>query len=551
MTILSRVVPASTVRDLPYQHSDCGASPSDDRIGLARTLGDVYPIILAVAVSAVVLFWRLGTRSLLDWDEAIYAQIAKEMVHTGSWISPHWGYKLWFEKPPLLMWITAILYKIFGINELWSRAASALAGIGVISLTYLMAQDFVDGLSGLLSVLVLFTSFQFIAEARFGTTDVMLTFFTYLAIYAYWKFRAGANRGWYLACASCGLAIMTKGAGGLIAPLVIAILLILDGQLSSFVRQRLFWHGLALAIAIAAPWHIFMLLRYGKQFVDSYVMYHVVQRVLVPIENHPHGRFMYVRVFDDGSYPWNWLVPFALALALADAFRGNERTRSLVLIVVLIFGGYTAVQTGLPWYIVPVYPALAILIGSMLRQAFYSRDTIAFSGLIFGASILVLSASGKIVLACSLAALIALGITWFLRRERMVQVTVIMIAVFFSIVGLKRLGPLYRKAETPIAHLSSMVKSLEPDQHQPIFIPGEPYGTEPGPSALFYSDKPVVNPTSVATLGTLEVPNIKWVITTKSDLPSLSSLFDVRITDQDGPLILVETAKKASKNAGH
>ena len=132
----------------------------------------------------------------------------------------------------------------------------------------------------------------------------------------------------------------------------------------------------------------------------------------------------------------------------------------------------------------------------------------------------------------------------------MVQVTVIMIAVFFSIVGLKRLGPLYRKAETPIAHLSSMVKSLEPDQHQPIFIPGEPYGTEPGPSALFYSDKPVVNPTSVATLGTLEVPNIKWVITTQSDLPSLSSLFDVRITDQDGPLILVETAKKASKNAG-
>ena len=83
-----------------------------------------------------------------DWDEAIYAQIAKEMVHTGS-DHPHWGYKLWFEKPPLLMWITAILYKIFGINELWSRAASALAGIGVISLTYLMAQDFVQWIVGL------------------------------------------------------------------------------------------------------------------------------------------------------------------------------------------------------------------------------------------------------------------------------------------------------------------------------------------------------------------------------------------------------------------
>ncbi len=551
MTILRRTVTVPTVPDLMYQDSDRGASPSDDRISFTRTLSHVYPTILVITVSAAVLFWRLGTRSLLDWDEAIYAQVAKEMVHTGNWMTPHWGYKLWFEKPPLLMWITAILYKIFGINELWSRAASALAGVGVISLTYLMARDFVDSLSGVLSVLVLLTSFQFVAEARFGTTDVMLTFFTYLAIYAYWKFKTGTNRAWYLVCISCGLALMTKGAGGLIAPLIIGILLILDGQLFSFVRQRLFWGGLALVIAIVAPWHMFMLLRYGRQFVNSYVMYHVIERALVPIENHQHGRFMYVRVLEDGSYPWDWLIPFALSLAMVDVFRGNGRGRSLVLIIVLIFGGYTAAQTGLPWYIVPIYPALAILVGTMLRQAVRSRDTIAFSGLLLGASVVFLSASGRIVLPCLLAGLLAFGTTWLLRREMIPQVAVITLAVFFSIVGLSRFGPLYRKTETPIARLSSMVKSLDPDEHQPIFIPGEPYGTQPGPSALFYSDKLVVNPTDVAALGTLEVPNIKWVIAAKSDLPSLSSLFDIRITYQEGPLILAETVKRSSKNGGN
>ena len=64
------------------------------------------PISLLVLVAAFALLWKLGTGSLAAWDEAIYAQVAKEMVRSGDWLTLHWGNQPWFEKPPLFMWIT-------------------------------------------------------------------------------------------------------------------------------------------------------------------------------------------------------------------------------------------------------------------------------------------------------------------------------------------------------------------------------------------------------------------------------------------------------------
>jgi 4-amino-4-deoxy-L-arabinose transferase-like glycosyltransferase len=83
----------------------------------------------------------------------MYAQIAREIIAGGDWLTLHYEYKPWFEKPPLLLWSTAVFYELFGVNEFWSRAASAFSGIGIVIVTYLVGKLIYDPQVGFLAVL--------------------------------------------------------------------------------------------------------------------------------------------------------------------------------------------------------------------------------------------------------------------------------------------------------------------------------------------------------------------------------------------------------------
>jgi len=95
-------------------------------------------LLILTIISAVVLFWNLGAGSLTSWDEAVYAQISREMLQTGDWVNLHLMGKGWSDKPPLYMWATAASFKTFGINEFSARIFSALCGLGTILLIYLL-----------------------------------------------------------------------------------------------------------------------------------------------------------------------------------------------------------------------------------------------------------------------------------------------------------------------------------------------------------------------------------------------------------------------------
>src|SRR5438105_999847 len=101
---------------------------------------DVAAVVLICIVGGWAMFFRLGQGSLHDWDEAIYAQVSKEMVVSGDWLTEHYEYTPWFEKPPLFFWSTALLLRLFGISELWARAASAMFGIAVLVVTYFLGK---------------------------------------------------------------------------------------------------------------------------------------------------------------------------------------------------------------------------------------------------------------------------------------------------------------------------------------------------------------------------------------------------------------------------
>src|ERR1700733_2264347 len=91
--------------------------------------------LLATILACIVLLTLLGPKPLTNWDEGIYAEISREMLSLGPLV-PHWNYQPWFEKPPLMLWITAAFFKVFGVTEFWARAGSAFSGVGIVTLLH-------------------------------------------------------------------------------------------------------------------------------------------------------------------------------------------------------------------------------------------------------------------------------------------------------------------------------------------------------------------------------------------------------------------------------
>ncbi len=130
--------------------------------------------LLATLLACVVLLPLLGHKPLTNWDEGIYAEISREMLSLGPLV-PHWNYQPWFEKPPLMLWITAAFFKLFGINEFWARAGSALSGVAIVALLHGWLTGRKDNLAAWLSSFILLSTFGFLHVCRVGEMDVLLS----------------------------------------------------------------------------------------------------------------------------------------------------------------------------------------------------------------------------------------------------------------------------------------------------------------------------------------------------------------------------------------
>jgi 4-amino-4-deoxy-L-arabinose transferase-like glycosyltransferase len=469
-------------------------------------------VLLLGSLAAFIFLWRLGASSLAAWDEAIYAQVSKEIAHGEGWLTLHWAYQPWFEKPPLLMWMTAALYRLFGVSEFWARFVAAASGIGVVVTTYLLGAFAFGKRVGVLAALILLTCYHFVSFSRFGTMEVTLTLFAYLAIYGYLRSRDGNDRWWYLIWLAVALALLTKGAGGLITPVVVLSALILDQRVKRAIQSRHFWFGSLLAIMLVVPWHAIMYAWYGRVFLDEYIGYHVIARATRALEGHPSSYFYYVGRLVDGFFPWALLLPFAFIAGAKRAVKGDAFSRVLVLMGIVVFGLYTIVPTRRPWYIVPAYPAFAILIAAFIVR-FYESDNrrlISRRIILFGSFILVATAAAYCALSLSLN----------------------------------------RKQEEPLTSLARIAKSRSASDREPLVLLDE---SEPlyAQVPLFYSDRPVrqayisVRPSSedakrylaYEPLADLTRASATRIILPKTELVRLASEYEVEILAEIDPLV--------------
>jgi 4-amino-4-deoxy-L-arabinose transferase-like glycosyltransferase len=308
----------------------------------------VIPWLKKLTLASLLLFVcittvGLGRNYLFDWDEGIYATIGREMKQSGNLLTPTWNGDLWLEKPPMIAWVTALGQTLLGENELGSRILMPLFAGLTLYAVFRIGEYLGGTIVGAISLAILGYFNLFIARTRALNTDGML-----LAgiTWSVWLLLSNASPIWV--GIAMGLSIMVKGPAGALAILICLPLL--------FKKNRKFLLTLLGVISLVVlPWHLYTYFTHGNAFVTPYLLEQVIRRATVPIEFHTESRYFYLNfLYQD----------LGLGIILVALF-GLVATRSMLLTwwLALPLFIFTLAKTRLSWYILPVYPAIALLIG--------------------------------------------------------------------------------------------------------------------------------------------------------------------------------------------
>ena len=275
----------------------------------------------ATLAGCVVLLPLLGHKPLAQWDEGIYAEVSREALSRGWWVL-HWNQQVWMEKPPLMMWVTAVFFKLFGVSELSARAGSALSGVAIIGISHAWLTNKRNTLTAWLNTVILLGTFGFLRICRVGETDVLLSLGCLIALIGLTQVDESDHRGWYLFWIGFAIALMTKGAASMVLPgtaLCFAAL-----QRWGWERLgRACWIGLTLFLLFVLPWHLIMLHLFGSAFLADYFGLHVWKRATEQIEGHSTRWWYYLEVLLVSGAPFVLVYPLAITPSEQVACVGN------------------------------------------------------------------------------------------------------------------------------------------------------------------------------------------------------------------------------------
>jgi len=330
-----------------------------------------FPLLILILISCFLYFFNLGKGSLYNTDEPIYAEVAREMVKLGDWLTLHFNYQEWFDKPPLYMWIIALFYQLLGYNELAVRLPSALFGLTGVLVLYFLGKSILGRRAAFLSAMILTTSLQYVIQSRLAVLDITLSLFISSSLLFFYLTIQGTRRQLYgrLFFLSMALATLTKGPIGLLLPLlIIGLYLVFTKQLSQLKEMRL-WEGTLIYLAVASPWFIIQTALHGREFISSFFLLRHLNRYLTSFQGHGAPFYYFVIVLFLGFLPWSCFIPitFKHCISLIRKKWGSENSDKIAFLLIwfgVIFLFFSAGKSKLPGYILPAYPPLAILMGS-------------------------------------------------------------------------------------------------------------------------------------------------------------------------------------------
>jgi 4-amino-4-deoxy-L-arabinose transferase-like glycosyltransferase len=350
--------------------------PNESQGHILTLMGFGLLLLALLALAGWTLFSQLGEGSLYDWDEATYGQIAREMARDGDWMTPHWNGQPFFDKPPVVLWLMALGMERVSTAELAVRLPAALFGLFTLVLTFLLGWKMVGRGAAVVATLMLlvaseFFSSSFVGLARQGMLDVPLTAMAAWAVLHLWL-GLQDRRHWLLMGLPLGLAFMIRSfsAGPLYVLIGLSILLLpLVGERWTVARWQALIGGAFVAALVGLPWHIGQLFINGQSFFDDYVGRNLFGMASEAADNLEGDWTYYLETLRQGFPAWWWLIAPALLWALWRLVRQRE-SRAMILLTwaILPFTLYSIAASKLAWYVLIVYPALALLVGWFVWQ---------------------------------------------------------------------------------------------------------------------------------------------------------------------------------------
>lgn len=336
--------------------------------------GLALPLLALLLVLAVAWFGPLDYRKLVKPDEGRYAEIPREMAVTGDWVTPRLNGLKYFEKPALQYWATAAAYEAFGEHEWTVRLWPALTGFLGILLAAYTGRRLFGPERGWLAGAILGSSLLWDGIGHIATLDMGLSFFMEGALCGFLLANQPDTnereaRNWMLfTWAMLAFGTLSKG---IVAPVLAGGSLVFYSILAwdfSPWRRLYLVRGLALFLAIAAPWFVIVSQK-NPEFFHFFFIHEHFERFLTKSHARYHPWWYFVPVLVLGILPWLTFLPQAMARGWRRVGGGFQTRRFLLVWAVLIYLFFTKSDSKLPSYILPMFPALALLLADWLAEA--------------------------------------------------------------------------------------------------------------------------------------------------------------------------------------
>ncbi|OBQ02842.1 MAG: glycosyltransferase [Anabaena sp. LE011-02] len=314
---------------------------------------------------ASLILWLigLGNLPLRDWDEGTYAIVAREIYRTGNWLYPTIQGDPFLLKPPLMQWLIAICYHIGGVQEFTTRFPGAfLTALGVPLLYLIGSLAFRENLPALFSALVYLTLLPVVRHGRLAMLDGMTISFFLLLLFCVLKARH--DKKYALGIGFClGLITLTKGMLVVVLAGIAGLFIIANKQLA-LLKNPFLWIGMLLGNFPAIAWYFAQWQHYGDIFLQVHFQSQAFDRLGKAVEGNTGPVWYYLLEVIKYGFPWLLFLPGGLYLSWKNR---DTAWGCLTLIGTIVYFAIVSLMgTKLPWYIMPVYPFLALAIGANL-----------------------------------------------------------------------------------------------------------------------------------------------------------------------------------------
>ncbi|MBX3418413.1 MAG: glycosyltransferase family 39 protein [Pirellulaceae bacterium] len=354
-------------REIAFPEANKRRTASEEQIGPRW-----WATLLLFAIFSMIFFTNLDY-PLFEPDETRNAELALNILETGNWMTLSLDGEPYWDKPPLLAWMTAGSYLVLGVSEWSTRIPVAVCGMLTMITIWWMGGALVGRLSAWFGTALLGVSIGFPLMARFVTMDILLTLFVTMAYLAVLlatrpaKLQKGSQ---ILAGVALGLGLLAKGP--VILVLVIPPLLIhgwLAGEILIRKPQFWIWQGIIAAL-VAGPWYLVTMVQH-PEFFEYFFLKHHVQRFAAGF-NHSQPIWFYAWVFPLATFPASLLMPMFACWVFGRRSRAcslNSVDGALFLGAIWIITFFSLSQSKLPTYILPSFPFFALVLGRIVAHA--------------------------------------------------------------------------------------------------------------------------------------------------------------------------------------